>query len=103
MSIRKYLACLIILFSVIKSGVASNDDVRADLIGFWHAVPGMPSGFAESYSFYEEGNYIYHGNQMECSRRVLKVTGSWDYSNDTLKGLAGKLSRHLVHAGMVVS
>lgn len=75
-----------LLLLVLASNVcaSNNDAISNELVGFWHAVPGTPSGWAESYSFNSNGTYTYQTSQMECSIRLKSITGAWTYSNNTL-------------------
>ncbi len=85
------------LLIVVSNASYSSDGktVKESLVGFWHIIPDMPSGWAETYTFNSDGTYIYHTNTMQCSRRLLSIKGEWSHSDNTLT-ITQKEKEHLV-------
>ena len=92
----KSLFIIILMFS---SSVFSEEkpiNVKQTLIGFWHFIPHVPSGWGETYSFDSNGTYVYHTSSMLCGRRLLSINGEWNHSEGVLT-LTQKQKTHRIN------
>ena len=60
------------------------NDTENLLIGIWHTVPIMPSGWAETYSFYPNRKVIERSSTMDCSTRLIHKIGNWRLKDNSL-------------------
>lgn len=54
------------------------------MVGVWHASDCVGSGYSNLYVFYENGNFIYFENQMDCSNRMISFQGDWKNNGNLL-------------------
>lgn len=63
----------------IKKPVENNKITTAKSIpGLWHAMPNLGSGYAEVYQFFDDGTFIFNYNQMDCAKRTISFSGTWN-------------------------
>lgn len=94
MKLRSLLIIFLLFFSNSVSSTETNN-IEKSLIGFWHMIPDMPSGWAETYSFFPNGTYVFHTNSMLCSERTISIEGSWNHKDGILT-LVQKEKTHLI-------
>lgn len=77
---------LILLFLVCCSVDNKNSVDSKQLVGIWQAIPEIASGWADTYRFWDNGNFIFHYSQMICDNRILDYSGTWEFTGaDKLK------------------
>lgn len=54
------------------------------LVGIWHDMPMLGSGWSDHYNFYSSGKYRLYFNTMDCAKTVTDESGSWKLSGSTL-------------------
>lgn len=58
---------------------------KNDLIGYWHELLVVPSGYAKRYAFHEDGKFEWFNNQMDGSTRMHSIVGTWTIENNFVK------------------
>ena len=84
------------MFSNSAFSQEKTSETKPTLIGFWHFIPHVPSGWGETYSFHSNGTYVYQTSSMLCGRRLLSVTGEWNHTKGILT-LTKKLKSHRIN------
>lgn len=56
----------------------------AGLIGIWHALPMMPSGWADHYNFYPDHTFQFWPSTMNCKNKDSIAMGTWQLTNASL-------------------
>lgn len=74
---------------------------KEDLVGLWHAQPGIPAGYAERWVFHDDMTFKFYGNEMDGTRRILSFSGFWDIKDSYLKLSVSE--KEVVIGGEVVS
>lgn len=49
-----------------------------ELVGIWQASKTMATGWNDTYQFFPDGKFIFHANQMDCSKRIVSQSGEWN-------------------------
>lgn len=94
---------LIATLAISSNGLSSEKvHVKNQLIGLWHSIPALPADWADTYSFYEDGTYLYRTSNMDCTRRLISIKGKWEYKNGTLT-LTQKEKTHLIDGKIILS
>ncbi len=59
---------------------------KIELVGVWQAIPEVASGWADTYQFFDSGEFKFNFSQMICDKRTLDYSGTWELINkDELK------------------
>ena len=53
-------------------------------VGFWHDSPHVGSGLGNYYAFYDNSNFIFSTNSMDCDQRLESYSGIYSVEGDTL-------------------
>jgi hypothetical protein len=61
-----------------------NSEVECALVGYWHAAPGIPAGWAERYIFYPNYTFYYGTSTMDGTDRTRSISGTWFVREGTL-------------------
>ena len=57
-----------------------------ELVGVWQAIPEVASGWANTYQFFDNGEFKFNFSQMICDNRTLDYSGTWELiGKDKLK------------------
>lgn len=54
------------------------------LVGVWQDSPMMASGWGDTYQFFNDLTFIFYYNQMDCAKRDLSFSGTWEIAGDEL-------------------
>lgn len=57
---------------------------ESDLVGMWHAMPIVASGYSERFFLYAGGKFEYATNQMDGTKRIISISGSWKLKGNLL-------------------
>jgi hypothetical protein len=49
-----------------------------ELVGIWQDSPQVAAGWSETYQFFDNGKYIFRYSQMNCTKRLLSYSGTWE-------------------------
>lgn len=93
------LTLLLTLFSCTVDNKKTFD--TKELVGIWQDSPQVAAGWSETYQFFEDGNYIYRYSQMDCTKRLLSYSGTWELQNNN-KLILTMTSRNVLEGGTVV-
>jgi hypothetical protein len=70
---------LLIILLLISCSVDNKKTVDSkELVGIWQAIPEIASGWADTYRFWDNGEFIFHYSQMICDNRILDYSGTWE-------------------------
>lgn len=58
---------------------------QSELVGFWHASPHVASGYSAYFSFYDNYNFQFATNSMDCDQRLESYSGIYTIINDSLE------------------
>ncbi|MFZ6010326.1 MAG: hypothetical protein ACOYXT_08245 [Bacteroidota bacterium] len=72
------LRLFILLFLISCSADNKNSVDSKELVGIWQAIPEIASGWADTYRFWDNGEFIFHYSQMICDNRTLDYSGTWE-------------------------
>jgi hypothetical protein len=76
----------ILLFLVSCSVDSKTSGDSKELVGIWQEMPDVASGWADTYRFWDNGEFIFHYSQMICDNRTLDYSGTWELTGtDKLK------------------
>lgn len=92
----KSLLIIILMFSNSVFSQEKPTEIKQTLIGFWHFIPHVPSGWGETYSFHSNGTYVYKTSSMLCGRRLLSINGEWNHTKGILI-LTQKQKKHRIN------
>ncbi|PLW93300.1 MAG: hypothetical protein C0592_06475 [Marinilabiliales bacterium] len=57
---------------------------QKDIQGFWHDSPHVGSGYGEYYAFYDNMNFTYSTNSMDCDQRLQSFSGVYSVEGDSV-------------------
>lgn len=57
---------------------------KESLVGLWHSLPALGSGWSERYQLYSSGKYAHLASTMKCSERNLGELGTWALKGNKL-------------------
>jgi hypothetical protein len=80
----KYIKILTILLLFAVYGVSNAQSSPDSLIGVWQDERIVASGWSNTFLFFNDGNYKYFYNQMDCSKRIVSFSGKWKVNEDEL-------------------
>jgi hypothetical protein len=73
---------------------------QSDLVGMWHAMPIVASGYSERFFLYADGRFEYATNQMDGTKRIISIAGIWKLEGNSL--LASISSERYQQGGTIV-
>ena len=81
-----------------------NDVLTEDvLIGIWHSVPYLPSGYADCHQFYADGQYLFIYNQMATLNQIKRSSnflfGTWKLEENSI--IVSIFSQDFVEGGQI--
>lgn len=62
-----------------RASTAAGDEV---LTGIWHVINFMPSGWAENFCIFPNGNILFRSSQMDCDKRLIYKAGWWSHQGN---------------------
>jgi len=74
----------LILSILVSLSFINADELEKKLIGVWQNSPELAAGWSDTYQFFSNKNFIFNFNQMDFSKRVVKYSGKWEITNNTL-------------------
>jgi hypothetical protein len=83
---RMKLLLIALLILTACTGEKKQTTGTKELVGIWQAIPEMASGWADTYQFFDNGDFVFHYNQMICDKRTIDYSGTWELiGTDKLK------------------
>jgi hypothetical protein len=75
---------LLTLLAILTSCTADRQLTleEKEFVGIWQVMPDVASGWADAYRFFDNGQFIFHYNQMVCDNRTLSYSGTWELTKD---------------------
>jgi hypothetical protein len=64
--------------------VISCQTKQNEIVGAWQNYPIMASGWNDAYQFYENGEYRFNYNTMDCQKRVIRHSGTYVTESDSI-------------------
>jgi len=61
-----------------------NVQKTSKLVGCWHAMASVGSGYADRYCFSDDGNFSFFPSQYDENRTAYVYHGSWELGKGTL-------------------
>jgi len=90
----------------VKAGdVNYGDPLSANeqsMLGIWHVMPMMPSGWSETYAFYSNRKVIERPSSLDCASRMVCRIGNWRIKDNVLM-IAFTVKAHIVGGRYVES
>lgn len=85
---------LILILTLLTScSTRQLSDHEKEFVGIWQVIPEMASGWADTYRFFDNGEFIFHYSQMKCDKRTLDYSGTWRIINRTLELTIDKINK----------
>ena len=57
---------------------------QKNIQGFWHDSPNVGSGYGDYYAFYDNMNFTFSTNSMDCDQRLESFSGVYSVDADTV-------------------
>ncbi|MBN2727713.1 MAG: hypothetical protein JXR53_00660 [Bacteroidales bacterium] len=73
---------LVFSIAILLSSVLSI--AQENIYGFWHDSPHVGSGLGNYYAFFDNNNFVYSTNSMDCDQRLESYSGVFTIKEDTL-------------------
>ncbi len=73
----------VLLFNIILF-LCSIGYSQNEIIGFWHASPHVASGYSAYFAFYDNNNFQFATNSMDCDQRLTSYSGIYTVTDDTI-------------------
>ncbi len=86
----------LVLFATLFLSTILCAQPKEPIIGFWHDMPVVGSGYGEHYQFFEDGTVVHGHNQMDCADSVIQESGTYQIKG---KKLILNYTKRLVLAG----
>jgi hypothetical protein len=84
LDVDKYNIKLIQLVEKTINTESHNPINENELVGMWHIMPIVGSGYSERYFFYKNGKFAFKNNQMDGSTRLVGFNGTWKIERNNL-------------------
>jgi hypothetical protein len=78
-----------------------QSDLSKELIGMWQDSPEIASGYTDYYKFLDNGDFSFNYNEMECDKRTIDYSGTWELINDSELKLTIKKKRIIVGGKLI--
>ncbi len=72
-----------------------------ELIEMWQDSPEVASGYTDYYKFFDNGDFSFNYNEMECDKTTIDYSGTWELINDSELKLTIKKKRIIVGGKLV--
>ena len=84
---QKTVIILLLFLLFLGKGAKSSEEGKIDrkeLIGIWHIMPVLGSGWNDNYHFFQDGTFRYDYNEMDGEKRIINKSGNWSVKDNKL-------------------
>lgn len=90
-----------LVYLILLSYATSAQQItKEDVLGFWHSMPIVGSGYSEYYQFFEDGTFYFGHNQMDCADSIITEQGRYLLKKNKLT--LNFASRNVITGGKLV-
>jgi hypothetical protein len=92
--------CTIFLYIILAFFISCKSG-QPEIVGAWQNLPLMASGWSDAYQFFENGEYRFNYNTMDCQKRVIRHSGTYIVESDSIIILT-KMDKLIIEGGKLV-